>query len=140
MAIIENIHAYGMYHNNVIDFARASIKHSNGAYSNITASRITEKRMRHISVTTDKSYIDCNLLSKEVFINKQTVEQYYENASIVSREETIDVKPQEALLNELLSFVELCQAEKNDHVPLAHSGLEAIKVAQKIKEIIKAEK
>ena len=48
----------------MIAFARATITHDNGSFSNIIASRITEKRIRKISVTAADKYIDCNLLRK----------------------------------------------------------------------------
>lgn len=135
---IADIYAYGIFYNNLISYARATLNHRNGTYSHITASRITEKRIRSISVMTDKSYIDCNLLSKEVFINKQTMEQQpYENISIISRQETIAVKPQEALLNELLAFIEYCQTgEKKKYIPDACVGLKTVEVAQAIQKII----
>lgn len=109
---IQHVYAYGCYQNDMIEFARAVMTHKNGVFSTITASRITEKRMRQISVTCDNMYVDCNLLSKEVFVNKQSLEQYLENVSIVSKTETIDVKPREALLLELIDFIELCKGIK----------------------------
>ncbi len=132
----EKIDAYGYMNNgNMIEYARAIIVHKNGSFSNIVASRITEKRIRHISATCDDMYIDCNLLSKEVFVNKQTIEQYLENVSISSKSETIDVRPQEALLLELMDFVKLCQGEKIK-VANEEDGLLAMEVASEIQRQI----
>lgn len=111
---VKQVYAYGCYQNNMIEFARAVMIHKNGVFSTITASRITEKRMRQISATCDNMYVDCNLLSKEVFVNKQSLEQYLENISIVSKTETIDVKPREALFLELIDFIELCRDHRKD--------------------------
>ena len=95
---VKKVEAHGYVKDGMIEYARAIITHENGSFSNIVASRITEKRIRQISATCDDMYIDCNLLSKEVFVNKQTIEQYLDNVSISSKEETIDVRPQEGLL------------------------------------------
>ncbi|TLD84586.1 Gfo/Idh/MocA family oxidoreductase [Helicobacter sp. MIT 11-5569] len=133
---VKQVYAYGCYQNNMIEFARAIITHKNGVFSTITASRITEKRMRKISATCDNMYIDCNLLSKEVFVNKQSLEQYLENVSIVSKTETIDVKPREALFLELIDFVELCRGNQTDFAT-AQDALKAMEIACDIQSQIK---
>lgn len=134
----KKIEAHGYIKENMIEYARAIITHENGSFSNVIASRITEKRIRHISATCDDMYIDCNLLSKEVFVNKQTIEQYLENVSISSKEETIDVRPQEGLLLELIDFVKLCQGECVC-IPNEDDGLLAMEVANEIqKQILEA--
>ncbi|WP_072681712.1 Gfo/Idh/MocA family protein [Arcobacter sp. LA11] len=134
----KKIEAHGYINDNMIEYARAIITHENGSFSNVVASRITEKRIRHISATCDDMYIDCNLLSKEVFVNKQTIEQYLENVSISSKEETIDVRPQEGLLLELVDFVKLCNGE-SVNVPNEDDGLLAMEVANEIqKQIMEA--
>ncbi len=132
---VKKIDAHGYIKENMIEYARAIITHTNGSFSNIVASRITEKRIRHISATCDDMYIDCNLLSKEVFVNKQTIEQYLDNVSISSKEETIDVRPQEGLLLELVDFVDLCLGKKIS-IPNEQDGLNAMNVAVEIQEQI----
>lgn len=132
----KKIEAHGYVKDDMIEYARAIITHANGSFSNIVASRITEKRIRHISATCDDMYIDCNLLSKEVFVNKQTIEQYLEDVSISSKEETIDVRPQEGLLLELIDFVNLCNGEKVN-IPNEYDGLLAMEVASEIQKQIK---
>ena len=102
---IADIYAHGVVMEGMIEYARACIIHKNGAFSNIVASRITEKRIRQISVTTHNEYIDCNLLRKEVFVDKQSVEQRLDSVSISANTETIEVRGQESLFSELLDFV-----------------------------------
>ena len=135
---VDKIYAHGYIKNQMIEYARAIITHKNGSFSNILASRITEKRTRNICVTCDDKYIDCNLLSKEIFVNKQTIEQYIDNVSVSSKIEIVDVRPQEALLLELIDFAKLCNG---DDIVVANerNGLAAIKVASVIqKEIMEA--
>jgi predicted dehydrogenase len=130
------INAHGYVNKGMIEYARAIITHNNGAFSNLVASRITEKRIRHISATCEHMYIDCNLLSKEVIVNKQTIEQYLDDVSITSKEETIDVRPQEALLLELFDFVSLCR-DKAPVIPNEKNALMAMEAADQIQQIIK---
>lgn len=133
-AVVE-ISAYGVVLGGSAELARAVLRHSNGAFSNILASRITEKRIRQISLTCENAYIDCNLLSKEVLINRQSVEQRLQNISIQSSVESIEVRPQEALFLELLAFAQTCRGEKTDQ-PNEKDGLSAMLVANKIQEQI----
>ncbi|RAX51374.1 oxidoreductase [Helicobacter sp. 16-1353] len=153
---VSEIYAQGVVVEGMIEFARAILTHKNGSFSNILASRITEKRIRQISVTTDKEYIDCNLLSKEVFVNKQSVEQRFGNVQIHSNTETIEVRGQEALLSELIDFADICKNEKSKspestkspenqslglenqmpNFPNQFDGMRAIEIAHKIQTII----
>ena len=134
----KSINAYGYLNNGVIEYARAIFVHENGVFSNIVASRITEKKIRQINATCEEMYIDANLLSKEVLVNKQTIQQYYENISITSKTETILVKSQENLLTELLDFINLCKGTKV-HVPNGKDALLAIKAAEMIQKQITEE-
>ncbi|MGI0405930.1 Gfo/Idh/MocA family protein [Helicobacter himalayensis] len=133
----EKIEAHGVVINGMIEYARANITHANGAFSTITASRVTEKRIRQISVTCEDMYVDCNLLSKEVLVNKQTIEQHLHNISISSRSESIEVRPQEALLLELLDFANMCRSGKSSpKAPNENDGKNAMLVANKIQNLI----
>jgi predicted dehydrogenase len=133
---VKNIESHGYIKNNMIEYARTIITHENGRFSNIVASRITEKRIRHISVTCDDMYIDCDLFNKNVFVNKQTTEQYMDDILISSKEETIDVRPQEGLLLELVDFIKYCKGESIS-VPDENDGLSAMEVANIIQNQIR---
>jgi predicted dehydrogenase len=132
----KHVTAYGVLSGDMIAFARATIVHENGAFSSLTASRITERRMRKIAVTCDDRYINCNLLRKEVLVNKQTIEQYYENVSISSQEETIEVRPEEPLLSEIMAFVKYARGGDSVAVPTEVDGYNAMRVAQQVQQAI----
>lgn len=134
----EKVIAYGVIENDLIAFARATIVHANGKFSNILASRITEKRIRQINVTADDMYIDCNLLRKEILVNKQSIDSKYTNVNLVSVEETINVPPQEALLSELIAFVDFALGEdlNTSDLPKIKAGVDSIKIASEIQEQI----
>jgi predicted dehydrogenase len=130
-----DVQAYGRIQNGLIAFGRASLRHANGAFSSITASCITEKRIRHIAATTTDRYVDCNLLRKEVLIHKQSREQYYDKVSISSVEETLDVRLEEALLLELMAFVELARGNA-PLVPNHRDALAAFEVVDRVQRCI----
>ena len=80
---------------------------------------------------------NCDLLRKEIIINKQSV--IYQNKNqpytISSIEEMIAVKPQEALLNELQTFVAFCNQE-DISIPDIQDGLNAAIVCKNIEQCI----
>ena len=134
---VEEIHAHGVVMNGIIEYARANLTHKNGSFSTITASRVTEKRIRQISVTCEDMYVDCNLLSKEVLVNKQTLEQHLHNISISSRSESIEVRAQEALLLELLDFSEMVRGKTlQTRPPNEIDGENAMLIASQIQKLI----
>ncbi len=134
---VEEIHAHGVVMNGIIEYARANLTHKNGSFSTITASRVTEKRIRQISVTCEDMYVDCNLLSKEVLVNKQTLEQHLHNISISSRSESIEVRAQEALLLELLDFSEMVRGKAlQTRPPNEIDGKNAMLIASQIQKLI----
>ncbi len=129
------ISAHGFVDNNMIEYVRAMITHENGAFSNIVASRITEKRIRNVCATCEDMYVEGDLFNKNVFVHKQTTTQYLDHVTISSKEETVDVRPQEGLLLELADFIALASGQEVQ-VPNQHDALAAIEIAFKIRKII----
>ncbi|MCX4029891.1 Gfo/Idh/MocA family oxidoreductase [Endozoicomonas sp. SM1973] len=94
-----------------VGFASATFIHKNGAFSRVLASRLTEKKNRLIQATCIDRFIDCDLLRKEIVINRQS--QVFQNEhqpyTISATVESVAVPPQEALLKELKTFIANCQ-------------------------------
>jgi len=135
---VRDVFAYGTIEGNMIAYSSAILMHENGVYSRLTASRVTEKRIRQVSVTCSDMYVDCDLTKKELSINKQTFEQSYHYISLSSVEENVYVTPQEPLLSELMSFVEYCLRGKQDNIiPDIKAAKEAILIASEIQYQIK---
>ena len=132
---VVDVTAYGTAVGGVIAFARATLFHANGTFSNLMASRITEKRIRQIVATCEDSFVDCNLLRKEIVVSRQSAASAKVGPSITATEETIEVQPQEALLNEHIQFRQFCFGQDVD-VPIATDGLAAIRIAEKIRQTI----
>ncbi len=134
---ITDIYAYGAIDQGLIAYACAVLTHKNGRFSRLTASRITEKRIRQINVTSEDMYIDCNLTRKEITINKQTIDQSYAHFSLASIEETVNVSMQESLSNELLAFAKWSYDDiKGVDIPDSHSAYKAMQIANAIQSQI----
>jgi predicted dehydrogenase len=134
---VKTLTANGVIENGMVAFANATLHHLNGSYSRILASRITEKKIRLIQATCQDMFIYCDLLRKEIIINKQSVTNQSINQpyTISSVEEMVAVLPQEALLNELQTFVAFCNG-KEVSIPNVNDGLNATIVCDKIQQCI----
>ena len=135
---IENVKAYGSKENGQVAFASAIFKHKNGSLSRLIASRMTEKKIRTIQVTTNDAYIDAELVRKELLMHKQSsISRDSDESYIVSSlEQQIEVKPQEALLVELQAFVSRCNGDQSILVPEVDAGVESLKICQLVMESI----
>lgn len=135
---VRSVSAHGVAQGQMIDFASALLTHQNGRFSRIQASRITEKKIRTIQATCVDMYVDCELVRKELLINRQSEIQQQEGGpyTISAIEQTIEVRQQEALLTELQSFVALCQAQ-NVEVPMATDGLRAADICDQIQKAVR---
>jgi len=134
---VQSVFAHGVHEGAMIDFASALLTHTNGHFSRIQASRITDKKMRSIQATCFDMHIDCNLLRKEIVISRQTeTHQQCDGPYVISAlEEAVEVRPQEALLTELQAFLSSCQGESAER-PDALAGLEAMRICDEIQNTI----
>lgn len=129
-----SVAAHGFTHGNMIDFASALITHQNGQFSRIQASRVTDKKIRQIEGTCVDMFVDCDLLRKEILINRQS--EMRDSGSlpyaISAIQETVAVAPQEALLSELQAFMASCRQPGSIQVPGVEAGVEAMQICAKI--------
>lgn len=132
--------AHGYARHEMIDFASALITHKNGRFSRIQASRITDKKKRQIEATCIDMFIDCELLRKEIIINRQSEIRHVPGQpyTISAIQEAVEVRPQEALLSELQAFVASCSGQSDPGLPGANAGLEAMIICDKIQRSVVA--
>ena len=118
----------------MIDYAAALLTHTNGRFSRIQASRITDKKMRSIQATCKDMFIDCELLRKEIRISRHTgLEQRPgEPYRITQSEESIEVQPREALQLELQAFLAGCRGELSADAADADAGVAAMVVCEQV--------
>lgn len=135
-----SVAAHGFAHDRMIDFASALITHENGRFSRIQASRITDKKKRLIEATCLDMFVDCELLRKEIIINRQSEIRQLDGQpyTISAIQESVEVRPQEALLSELQTFVASCRGGKPAEFPDAHAGLAAMEICHQIQKAVVA--
>lgn len=135
---IRSIAAHGKKEHGLVAFASAIAVHENGALSRILASRMTEKKIRSIQVTSSHAYIDAELVRKELVLHKQSSmsHEYGKQYVVSSLEQQIEVKNQEALLSEHQAFIAACHGEMARDLPTLESGIESLRISQIILEQI----
>lgn len=134
---VRTVSAHGLVDGKMIVYASALLSHENGRFSRIEASRITEKKMRRIQATCIDMFVDCELLRKELLINRQSEVQQQNGGpyTISSIEQAIEVPPQEALLIELQTFVALCQTNESKG-PDANDAVRAAEICSQIQRTV----
>ena len=136
---IKKIFAHGFKKNKQISYATAILIHENNVISKIEASRITQKKIRHINITTLKEYVSSNLISKEIKINQQTNLNFSmkrnQPITITSNEQKVLVDQNEALKKEILEFLKLCVGE-NVKVPNLKESVYILGICKKIEDAI----
>ena len=136
----KSVAAHGFAHGSMIDFASALITHENGRFSRIQASRVTDKKKRQIEVTCTDMFVDCDLLRKEIIINRQseTKQDSVLPYTISAIQEAVAVPPQEALLSELQAFIASCRQPSSVGLPGVGAGVEAMKICAVIQAAVQA--
>jgi predicted dehydrogenase len=123
---------------NGIDHAVAQFQVVGGPLFTMTASRVTEHKVRSIDVTAREAYIECDLLNKSILAHRQTIGEYlnhsqrgvkYRQESIVER---IQVPINEPLFSELQHFVECVLNNQQPAIP-ARDGLNALRMVDHIR-------
>lgn len=133
-----SVAAHGFARDKMIDFASALITHENGRFSRIQASRITDKKIRQIEATCVDMFVDCELLRKEILINRQSEIKQGEGLpyTISAIREAVEVRPQEALLSELQAFIASCRGGSAAGLPDAAAGLAAMQISDQIQKAV----
>lgn len=136
----KSVVAHGFAHSSMTDFASALITHENGHFSRIQASRVTDKKKRQIEATCTDMFVDCDLLRKEIIINRQseTKQDTVLPYTISAIQEAVAVPPQEALLSELQAFMASCRQPSSVNVPGVDAGVEAMKICAVIQAAVQA--
>jgi len=138
----EKISALGLtVYSGTVDHAIAQLFFKGGPILSMTASRVTEEKVRKIDVTCREAYIECDLLGKSILAHRSTIGEYinaqkrgvkYRQESIVER---INVPNFEPLFLELQHFAE-CVLENKPTFVSARDGYMALKLAVQIRDMI----
>jgi len=133
---IKHIDAVGMsVITNETDIANARLTFVNGAVANITASRVSEERVRKIRIFQEEEYLSLNFLRQELTIHRAIERPGEEWPSVTA--ETLTCEKTDALKDELSAFIKSVETRS----PPIVSGREArrtLAVALQIIDLIKA--
>ncbi len=132
------INAYGLTaFSGAIDHAIATLNFESGPLVTVTASRVTEQKVRQIEVTAMEAYLEADLLNKSISVHRRTIGEYshnnkYRQESVVER---IQVPIVEPLFAELQHFIDCIVQHKTPRVS-ARNGLQALRLAHNIRQAI----
>jgi predicted dehydrogenase len=125
-------------YSNQLDHVSAQMWFEAGPLVSLTASRITEHKIRAIEVTAREGYLECDLLNRSILVHRSTIGEYqnhnqhgfkYRQESVVER---IYVPNYESLFLELQHFVECILDNKVPDVS-AQDGLDALRWAIRVR-------
>jgi predicted dehydrogenase len=123
------------------DYAVANLQFADGPMATLTASRITEQKVRQLELTALGAYVEADLLNKSVSIYRRIVPEYitnhsrplrYRQESLVER---IYIPTAEPLMLELQDFVACVREGKRPKVA-GEDGLRALELATQVRERI----
>ncbi len=119
---------------NHVDIANARLEFENGAVANVTASRVSNKKLRRIRVFGQNNYYGLNYIDQQLeIVHAKPATTDDERAEIVA--EQLDIESRPPLDAELEDFV---RSVREGRPPLVDGrvGLEAVRVAELVKESI----
>lgn len=134
----DSVSAYGLSAmSDRLDHVVAHLGFGSGPIITLTASRITEQKIRSIEVTALEAYLEGDLLNKNISVHRRTIGEYlshnkrgvkYRQESIIER---IHVPIFEPLFLELQHFIDCIVEGKPCMVP-AVDGFKALRIADAI--------
>lgn len=119
---------------NHVDIANARLEFENGCVANVTASRVSHKRLRRIRVFEENNYEALNFIDQQIDSVKTLPPDSNQEWPEIVREK-IEIEPRQPLDAELADFI---QTVRRGGKPLVDgaTGLEALRVAMEVKEKI----
>ena len=134
--------AYGLsVFSNTIDHGLAVLRYEPELLISLTASRVTEQKVRAISVTTKEAFIEADLLNKNISVHRRTLGDYinHKSGGVNYRQESlmerIVVPAMEPLYLELQDFLN-CVIERKKPQVTAADGYNALRFVLLIRDKI----
>lgn len=136
-----SVHAHGFStFSGTIDHGLAVLEYEPAPLLSLTASRVTEQKVRAISVTTKEAFIEADLLNKNISVHRRTLGDYvnhkngvkYRQESLIER---IVVPAMEPLFLQLQDFVNCVSESKKPQVTAA-DGYNALRFVLMLRDKI----
>lgn len=123
------------------DYISALLEFENGATANITASRITQARVRTLTVTTDTNYIDMDFINQSInvhtqgrmpYVNQEEIPDWM-NYGLKGSVEQLFIPTNQPLQAELSHFIKCVNGEATPRVN-GNQALDALRVIWEVQE------
>jgi len=123
------------------DYITALLEFANGATANLTASRITQARVRTLTVTTDTNYIDMDFINQSInvhaqgrmpYVNQEEIPEWM-NYGLKGSVEQLFIPTNQPLQAELSHFISCVKGEAKPRVT-GEDALNALRVVWQIQE------
>jgi predicted dehydrogenase len=123
------------------DYISALVTFENGVMANLTASRITQSRVRTLTVTTDEAYIDLDFIGQSIrvctqgrspYVNKEALPEWM-NYGLKGCEEHLFIASNQPLAAEQSHFIDCILGKATPRIS-GEDALEALKVIWKVQE------
>ncbi len=118
--------------------ATATLTFSDATVATLTASRVTEKKIRELGIATDEGYVSVDYLDRRIEIYRGSMKQLvdrdggsrYRHESVIERP---FVENSEPLKNELRAFIRAVEGDRVPEVP-AKDGLAAVRLGEAVED------
>ena len=123
------------------DYITALIEFANGATANLTASRITQARVRTLSVTTDTNYIDMDFINQSInvhtqgrmpYVNQEEIPEWM-HYGLKGSVEQLFIPTNQPLQAELTHFINCVKGLETPRIS-GENALDALRVIWKVQE------
>lgn len=136
---VVNVHATSV--NGGKDYISALLEFENGATANLTASRITQARVRTLAVTTDTNYIDMDFINQSInvhsqgrmpYVNQEEIPEWM-HYGLKGSVEQLFIPTNQPLQAELAHFIACVKGEAKPRVT-GEDALNALRVVWQIQQ------
>ncbi len=123
------------------DYITAVLEFENGVTANITASRITQARVRTLSVTTDTNYIDMDFINQSInvhtqgrmpYVNQEDIPEWM-HYGLKGSVEQLFIPTNQPLQAELNHFINCIRGKETPRIT-GENALDALRVIWNIQE------
>lgn len=123
------------------DYISALLEFENGSTANLTASRITQARVRTLSVTTDTNYIDMDFINQSInvhsqgrmpYVNQEDIPEWM-NYGLKGSVEQLFIPQNQPLHAEISHFINCIEGKETPRIS-GENALEALRVVWNIQE------
>lgn len=117
------------------DYITALLQFENGATANLTASRITQARVRTLTVTTDTNYIDMDFINQSInvhtqgrmpYVNQEEIPEWM-HYGLKGSVEQLFIPTNQPLTAELTHFINCVKGKETPRIS-GQNALEALRV------------